>query len=252
MISRTFIQQSRIMSQMDPGEYLRYRLARRGTTLSLKVHGFDVTVRKGTPDLGVALLSLGTELAPLSRLFPADYDGLVIDGGGYIGTAALKLSRLYPQATIVTVEPSSRNLEILDRNVAGAANVRVIRGALTAQGGGTISLRNRGTGEWGFTIVEKPADRAASEMEAVPTVSISDIGAMYPGKQIGILKLDIEGGEKGVFDGSASDLERIPAIFAELHERIAPGCRAGFERVCEGRWIIGSGGEKYLALKREG
>ena len=114
-----------------------------------------------------------------------------------------------------------------------------------------MKLRNRGSGEWGYTVVGKPADRPdAAEIETVETVTIDDIAAMFPGKSIGILKLDIEGGEKAVFDHSADALQQIPAIFAELHERIAPGCREGFARICEDRWVVRSSGEKYLALLR--
>lgn len=251
-LTRTFFQQSRIMSQMTPREYARYRLTRRGKLLKLNVHGFDVTVRKGTPDLGVALLSLGTELLPVSELLPREFDGVIIDGGGYIGTAALRLAQLYPQATVVTIEPSSRNLAVLERNVATTSNIKVIKGALGGESGATLTLRNRGTGEWGFTVVGRPADRPdAGEIETVPCFTIEDIAAMFPDKPIGVLKLDIEGGEKAVFDRSEAALAKIPVIFAELHERIAPGCRAGFDRICSGRWLVCTSGEKYLALKRD-
>ncbi len=77
---------------------------------------WPIWVRSATPDLRVAILNLTEEFECLGQLLPEDYSGLIVDGGGYIGTSALKFSEMYPDATVVTVEPSSEIMSILGRN----------------------------------------------------------------------------------------------------------------------------------------
>ena len=239
------------------GPYLRYRLRSfRGarTLMHVVVSGARITVRTGTPDLRVALQSLGSEFSALSKLLPEDFDGVIVDAGGYIGTAAITLSRMYPKASVVTIEPSTSNLAVLRKNVAPYTNIHPVNAALCPKTGATrLPLRDRGTGEWGFTVVgsETPDGVVAAEVDEVDVVTLDDIAQMFRGKPIGLIKLDIEGGEHALFEADDPVLREIPAIFVELHDRIVPGCSEAFYRFGSDRWILGFGGEKLLALHRD-
>ncbi|MDO9222175.1 MAG: hypothetical protein Q7U20_00505, partial [Caulobacter sp.] len=68
--------------------------------IRVTLFGERIAVRMGSPDLEVAKSSLGGEFAPLEGLLPKTYSGLIVDAGGYIGTAAIKLARFYPMARI--------------------------------------------------------------------------------------------------------------------------------------------------------
>ena len=58
------------------------------------IHGrWPVWVRSATPDLRTAIANLTEEFDCLDQLLPEGYSGLIVDGGGYIGTAALKFSK---------------------------------------------------------------------------------------------------------------------------------------------------------------
>ena len=70
----------------------------------------------------------------LSDLYPRAVEGVIIDAGGYIGTAALTLSELFHKAHILFIEASSANFELLKRNVANSPNIQPIRAALVADG----------------------------------------------------------------------------------------------------------------------
>ena len=50
--------------------------------------------------------------------------GLIIDAGGYLGTAAIAFSEAYPDATVVTIEPSPENFALLVQNTAAYPNIR--------------------------------------------------------------------------------------------------------------------------------
>lgn len=156
--------------------YLKYYFTSKGKLVKISINRHLVTVRKGTPDLGVAVSCLDGEFDILKYLFPKDYDGIIIDAGGYIGTATIALKQLYPGARIFVIEPSSDNLRVLQENVSNLNNVEVIHGALVGTSEQSIQLKNRGTGEWGFTVIAEPTDSpSASFLQETPAFRISDL-----------------------------------------------------------------------------
>ena len=234
--------------------YVRYRMSPywgRREPMPIRVSGTTIAVRPATPDLRVAFQSLGTEFNVLSGLLPQSFDGLIVDAGGYIGTAAIKLATMYPNATVVTIEPSSANFALLRRNIEGYANIRAVNGALFPTAGQKLNLVDRGTGEWGFTVVPGGDGRAHTAVDEVETVTFASILGEFPGKSIGIVKLDIEGGEFALLQGDDPILRDVPAVFAELHDRIVPGCSDAFRTFSRDRWIVRLSGEKLLSLKKD-
>lgn len=219
--------------------------------VSIRIGNRTIFVRPNTPDIEVTVTSLGAEFEPLGVVLNEEYNGLVVDAGGYIGTAAIKLSETFPNAQIVSIEPSSENFEILIRNTSSYRNISAIRAALVPTPKGHVVLSNRGTGQWGYTIVDAPLDNPASEaIENTPTITLDDIRRQFHEQRIGLLKLDIEGGEKDLFDNGGEGLAGVNAIFVELHDRIVSGCTDAFLRFSENRVNSNFGGEKYLsALK---
>ncbi|MBI1356440.1 MAG: FkbM family methyltransferase [Acidobacteria bacterium] len=233
--------------------YLRYRyLSYRGVRNPIRVNvsNVEIQVRPSTPDLRVAFQSLGSELLPLAQLLPQSFDGLIVDAGGYIGTAAIKLATMYPNATVVSVEPSSSNFAILTQNTRPYPNIKCINAALFTTAGRRISLADRGTGDWGFTVAMQADQTSRGAMEEVETVTFGSIKALFPNKEIGLVKLDIEGGEHAIFLNDDPDLRAAPAVFTELHDRIVPGCSAAFHAFFRDCWIVDVGGEKLLALRK--
>ncbi|WP_308909865.1 FkbM family methyltransferase [Pseudokordiimonas caeni] len=231
--------------------YLRYKFARDGAEVRLTALGRPIVVRKGTPDLQVAMSCLSGEFAMLARLFPRDYDGTIVDAGGYIGTAAMAFAEMYPNARVITIEPSPENLSLLRRNIAPYKNISVVEGVLAASSDTPLALKDRGTGAWGYSVVDIPEDENdenISLIATVPSFRICDLG-VDPGI-IGILKLDIEGAEKDLFENEAEALEQIPAVIAELHDRIVKGCTEAFMSFSRNRWIVPEKGEKFLSLSR--
>lgn len=231
--------------------YYACRFAPKGTPVNVTIFGHRIRVRARSRDLGVAVSCLGGEFEPLNGLLDANFDGVIVDAGGYIGTAAIALSQLYPQAQVITIEPSRENIEVLKRNIAHYPRIKVVQGALSGQKGPKLKLRNRETGHWGYSVVDSPGDRpGASVIEEVDGFTLSDL--VPDAKKIGILKLDIEGAEKALFEGGDEMLGAIPVIFVELHDRIVQGCSASFKEFSKDRRVMKCGGEKYLSLSADG
>ena len=229
-----------------PG-YLGFRSAGRSAPdlpIPARVHDTDLQLRPQGTDLRVAVTSLGGEFADLPWQLSTIMPEVIVDAGGYIGTAALALARLFPHALIVTLEPSSANFAVLSANVAGHPRIRPVRAALALRGAGSCALVDRGSGSWGYSIAS-----AGPALEHVPTLCLEEIAAEVAPRRIGLLKLDIEGAEKALFDAPCPTLRACPAILAELHDRIQPGCAAAFARFAADRHLLRCGPEKHLALR---
>lgn len=239
----------RLIHVLGVASYLKYKSTPKGKLVTLVIKGHTVAVRKGTPDLSVAISCLNGEFEILRYLLPEHYDGIIVDAGGYIGTATIALNDIFPSAKIVVIEPSNENLEVLRQNVAHLQNVKIIHGALVGTSEKNIQLNNRGTGEWGFTVVANPIDKPnASFLQETPAFRLSDL--VKEDEKIGLLKLDIEGGELSLLENDMESLRNIDSVFAELHDRITPGCVDKFFEFSMDRILIKDKGEKYLSVKR--
>lgn len=219
--------------------------------VEVTLYGQKLWVRPMNPDFKVAIASLGNEFEPMKGTLPSDFNGLIVDAGGYIGTAAIRLSQMWPHATVVTIEPATENLRLLEMNIASYPSIKAINAALVADSTEDLTLYDRGTGAWGFTIVEDAKGMADPKaMHTVKTVTLADIRKQFGNSEIGAVKLDIEGGEKALFDAKDPELHAAQTIFVELHDRIIEGCSTSFKKFSRDRTISKPGREKYVAIKK--
>tara|TARA_B100001057_G_scaffold216806_1_gene217062 strand:+ start:1508 stop:2251 length:744 start_codon:yes stop_codon:yes gene_type:complete len=246
---KNFLKQIRLAKKIGFSSYLQYRLAKPGAQLKVEISRKKIFIRKGTPDLGVAISCFSGEFDIVKYLFPKDYSGIIVDAGGYIGTSAIALKQIYPKAKIIVIEPSQNNLAILKKNLEGISNIRIVYGALIGTSQKTITLKNRGTEEWGYTVVSKPLDNPnAKPLQKTPAFLLKDLLGQH--EKIGLLKLDIEGGEYDLLKNDIKTLKKIPVVFAELHDRIISGCEEMYFKFSKNRILIKDRGEKYLSIKR--
>lgn len=229
-------------------DWLAWTLLNQRRLVRVNVNGQAIVVRTSTPDLGVALNSLRGEFDEVFDLTPDLRHNLIIDAGGYIGTAAIAFAKRYPRATVVTLEPSPANFAVLRQNVVAFPNIRPLNMAL-APASGMQQLFDRGSGEWGFTLVDRPSDRKTRPMGQVETTTVAQIISDVDADGVDILKVDIEGGEADLFGQSAEWVDKVEAICVELHDRIKPGCTAAWQSATTGRTNGKLGGEKYFSMR---
>ena len=154
---------------------------------------------------------------------PDNKRALIVDAGANIGASAVYFSTLYPRARIVCVEPERSNCTLLRLNTDGLP-VEVVEGGISASDG-HMFLQDPGHSDWGFRVGSTGSVR-------VPTVSPGSLlhkhsADCYPF----ILKIDIEGGEKHLFDGGNVDwLSAFSLVVIELHDWMLPfeGSSSGF------------------------
>ena len=229
--------------------FLRATTGRKGRLVEVTVRGRKLWIRKKTPDIYAAVSCLTGEFEPLRHLLPPDYSGVIVDAGGYIGTAAIALNELFPQARVISIEASTHNFAVLEKNVDGIDNIRPLFGALVSRSVDTVELFDPGLEEWGYTTTSGHGDLKGKTSDySVPAYTLDTLGASP--NEIGILKLDIEGGELELFESGSSTLQSIPVVFVELHDRMVPGCSEAFFRYFSNRIVIKDGHEKYLSVSK--
>jgi FkbM family methyltransferase len=181
---------------------------------------FPVCIRLGTSDVFT-----------LSQVFiVGGYDwefavppSVIVDAGANIGLASAFFANQYPEARIIAIEPELANFEMLNRNVSMYPNVRTIRGALWKENK-EIRLFNPGAGMDGFQTREKETEGPEEGSEFVPGMTMENVLSTQGISFVDVLKIDIEGAEREVFESPSSWIGRVGVIMVELHDRIKIGC----------------------------
>ena len=137
---------------------------------------------------------------------------------------------------------------MLQKNIQGYPNIKARNAALTADSDlACVELFDRGTGNWGFTLIDKPKDSSVSPLEKADALTVDKILDEYGFDKIMVFKMDIEGSEFFLFQQN-DWLEKTSILVVELHERIISGCEQAFKDANKSRFIIKSSGEKWISV----
>jgi len=150
---------------------------------------------------------------------------IILDAGANIGLASIFLANKYPSAKIISLEPELENFRMLKINTEKYENIFPICGALWNKNT-KINLLDPGFGSWGF--ITKEIDDRSQIKHTTQAYTVDSIMDIYELEKIDILKIDIEGSEKEVFDGCQSWIDKVETIIVELHEHLKPGCNRSF------------------------
>lgn len=149
----------------------------------------------------------------------------IVDAGANIGLASIYFANKYPSATIIAIEPELLNYQLLQQNSSYYSNIKAVNAALW-NANGEIRLVDPGRGKWGY-ITKLIGSEDCSErksMQAVRAVTIDSVIESYDLIEVDILKIDIEGAEKEVFNHSLPWIDKINFIIIEVHEHFKEGC----------------------------
>jgi FkbM family methyltransferase len=143
---------------------------------------------------------------------------LIVDCGANIGASPVWFARLFPKAQVCALEPEEHNYEILCLNCRTYPNITCRKAAISCVEE-TVYVEDPGNGDWGFrTSRESNPGKAA-----VPAYSIKSIEEQFPGTELLLVKIDIEGGEARLFERKLAWMERAMVIIIELHDWMLPG-----------------------------
>ena len=141
----------------------------------------------------------------------------IIDGGANIGIETIRFANFHPSAKIISIEANKSNFDILKKNTSNYPNVTVIHAALFNEEKKlylTNEQKNNESNNFNesFFIV----DNKINYSEEVEGITLSKILSENNFENIDILKLDIEGAEKYLFDKSANEwIKKVKVLIFE-------------------------------------
>jgi FkbM family methyltransferase len=147
---------------------------------------------------------------------------VIIDAGANIGLTSLLFANRFPAAKIIAVEPELSNYEMLRKNTAPYANIIPVQAAIWNENR-PVTIVDPGFGKWGFQVGSAAGGAARNVLEC-QGLTIDKIMSDHNLDFIDILKMDIEGGEKEVFEDAGKWIDRIGLLIVELHDRLKEGC----------------------------
>jgi FkbM family methyltransferase len=178
----------------------------------------------------------------------------IVDAGANIGLSSIYFSNRFPGAKIIAIEPEDGNFEMLRRNTMPYKNIIAVRGALWHENE-NLQLVDPGVGDWGFMTQQAHGgveERVGAILQEVRGMTVSTVMKEQGLERIDILKMDIEGAEREVFNDPSSWLGKVDAMIVELHERMKSGCNRSFYRGTQGfddEWLDG---ENVYLTRRAG
>lgn len=188
--------------------FLRKRKKHGTITLHIPGVPHPLHLRAGTSDLYMfEEVFLQGEYAIRQQLDPK----LILDVGANVGFASVWFANRYPDAQIIAVEPDASNIAVLRKNVEPYPNVRVVEGAVWYESA-TVALDDQG---------DKSGIRVRAGDGGVRAMTVEEIAGTAA---IDILKLDVEGAEKELFEHNPTWLANVGVLMIELHDRFKPGC----------------------------
>ena len=123
-------------------------------------------------------------------------------------------------SSIVAIEPSKENFEILSKNISSYPNVKPLLKGLWNKDV-HLTIVDSGAIENSFMVQETVPDHPNS----IFAISIATIMQEQEWEHIDLLKIDIEGSEKEVFESNyESWLPSTKSIVIELHDQMKKGC----------------------------
>lgn len=164
-------------------------------------------------DQGKALRAHAARLA-------SDKPLLIVDVGANIGAAAVFFSMTVENAIVYAIEPDVGNFELLRSNTQDLDTVIPFHGAAAAHDG-HVFLEDPGQSDWGFRTNKNANGPNAPRVESVsPTKILKDPRVEKCAPLI--FKVDIEGGERDLFEGNVEWMDRFPLVIVELHDWLMP------------------------------
>jgi FkbM family methyltransferase len=210
-------------SELAGIDKVRYTLNASGRGAGLVTYrlrdGASVALRQGTTDTKVFdEIFVERIYAPCVAGLPANLGPLtLIDLGANIGISVLFLSRVLEVADIIAVEPDPDSFRLLSENLrrAGLADRSIALRAFAGADHGFAELLDSGNGACGMRM-------GALSESGIPVLPLQEIAASMKTSVPTVLKCDIEGGERQLFQHLRDWEHLVRYIILELHTEFLP------------------------------
>jgi len=143
----------------------------------------------------------------------------ILDVGAHIGIFSLYAKMLNPEAKVYALEPETDNFSVLKKNRAEndfARDIKLFKVALAKETG--VRKLKIEKDSINHCLEKNTEEDEGACYEEVRAVSLRDFLVENEIAEVGLLKMDIEGGEYEIFDNFLpGDFARIKNIILEYH-----------------------------------
>ncbi len=163
----------------------------------------------------------------------------IVDLGAYNGTSAVYFANKYPKSEIIAVEPNPKNYSLLCKNTAPyGKHIKTINSAVSPTDHSIIkqplSSNKRTFGLKSNNMLNTYLPSHEKSSNNLSAVTPDRIVKLLSSKVIGLLKVDIEGAEKQLFESKEIDkLLRITDILLiETHDKHVKDASLAVRQAC--------------------
>lgn len=210
-------------SSLDKLEYLKTTVNDKPLDIIVRVNGSDKHVYNQ-----IFIIEEYKSIVEFMRQFPNDKNRWnIIDGGANIGLTSLYFLQNLPNSKVVSIEPDKDNYEMIKKNMGinhFSTNGNIVNAGLWSKNALLTTERSFRDGEdWSITVKE-----TTNPKNAIQAFSINNIiDTHFQNDVIDLLKLDIEGSEKYVFEAEDAEishfLSKMRFVVIEIHDEM--NCR---------------------------
>lgn len=142
---------------------------------------------------------------------------LILDLGANVGVSARYFVAKFPEATVACVEAAPLNYPRLRANLVNQENVAIYEAAISSEMG-QAELFDNGLGNNAFQTFGK-----GKSIDVIPATTVGKILEDFPGHELFMVKVDIEGFEAKLFESNFDWIDRAKVIAIETHDWMLPG-----------------------------
>jgi len=151
------------------------------------------------------------------KLLAAERLPIIIDAGANVGAASIWFAAQFPRARVLALEPDPGNAAMCRINTERFNNIKVVEGAIGSVPG-LVSLTTNPLNEaWAVQTIRGEVGHIL--VRTIPGL-VYDEGKSA---KLFIVKIDIEGFEKDLFEANTDWVQETAAIFVEPHDWLFPG-----------------------------
>ena len=189
------------------------------TLFEQKLKEYNLLIRENTSDISVFYQVIVHKAYDID--IPDFSPQIILDLGANVGYASVFFAKKYPQAEIFALEPEKSNYDALIKNTSNYKQIHPLKGAIYSETK-EMNVIDINLGEWGMII----GDNGDENSQKTKAYSMNDLLKLWnlENKFIDIVKIDIEGSEKELFEADTFWLNNVRVLFIETHDRMKKGC----------------------------
>ena len=179
---------------------------------------FSFKLRPNTTDVRIFWQFFLEEQYNIKINFTPEY---IIDAGANIGLFSIFMKNKFPNSKIICIEPDEKNFAILNENTKKYDNIFLEKKGLWNKNA-VLKISNMSDSNCSGLVVEE------NNNGNIESINMKNLIDNYNMNCIDILKIDIEGSEKEIFNDNPDWLTKVKILIIELHDDKKSGCAFTF------------------------